>query len=449
MINDRTHRFLWNVVGVYAVKLGSVLVSVLTVPIMLKYLSQAEYGVWLTLNSSILWLSAFDIGLSNGLKNRLTESLSRGDRISARRYISSAYAMVCLVAIPLVGVALGAANLFDIQALLKIDSRGILDFKAGLTIAIILFGAFFVLKLLAAILLSDQKAAMQSLMELVGNALSTIAIYLLALRQVPHKFLLVMIITFLVPCSVYLIASIGVFLGWYRDISPRINQIEKSACRDLVGLGWKFFAIQFSSLVIFGSTNLVVSNIFGPDQVTVYGIASKYMTVPIMAFSMLTLPLWTAVTDALARGDRPWIAGMMKKMAYVWAGATAGIAVMVVCSPWVFHHWVGDKVKIPVELVAWIGLYVAILNGASVLQQFVFASGDIMKLLWTSLVCATGFLPATYLLCKYMGLAGIAAGLIAATLPLLIVSLRQYRAKMGPANESWAAVQSTPSGAQV
>ena len=45
-------------------------------PITLNCLTQYEYGIWLTINSVLVWIDSFDIGLGNGLRNQLTKSIA-------------------------------------------------------------------------------------------------------------------------------------------------------------------------------------------------------------------------------------------------------------------------------------------------------------------------------------------------------------------------------------
>ena len=44
------------------------IVYLLFVPVTLGYLKSYEYGVWLTMNSILLWIDSFDIGLGNGMR---------------------------------------------------------------------------------------------------------------------------------------------------------------------------------------------------------------------------------------------------------------------------------------------------------------------------------------------------------------------------------------------
>ena len=75
----------------------SIIISLLYVPLLLNYLTQEKYGIWLTLTSIIGWFSFFDIGLGNGMRNKLTESNAVGDQLLGVKYVSTTYAiLICI-----------------------------------------------------------------------------------------------------------------------------------------------------------------------------------------------------------------------------------------------------------------------------------------------------------------------------------------------------------------
>ena len=65
----------------------SMVLSYIYVPIVLDYLGVEKYGVWSTILTILSWVSYFDIGIGNGLRNRLTESLNKHDFFRIRFYI--------------------------------------------------------------------------------------------------------------------------------------------------------------------------------------------------------------------------------------------------------------------------------------------------------------------------------------------------------------------------
>ena len=95
--HERTLTAKKNVAVSLLVKGGAILVLLVTVPMAIHYVNSMQYGVWLTLSSLFTWFSLFDIGFGNGLKNKLTEALTKGDEKLARCYISTTYIAVMVV----------------------------------------------------------------------------------------------------------------------------------------------------------------------------------------------------------------------------------------------------------------------------------------------------------------------------------------------------------------
>lgn len=70
-----------NIAGSFFIKGWNCIVQLLLVPLTLNCLNQYEYGIWLTINSILIWIDQFDIGLGNGLRNKLAESIAQNDKL--------------------------------------------------------------------------------------------------------------------------------------------------------------------------------------------------------------------------------------------------------------------------------------------------------------------------------------------------------------------------------
>lgn len=73
--NTRSQLMKKNIIQGAGVRGISILTSLLLVPMTIGYISSELYGIWLTLYSVIQWLSFFDIGFGNGLRNKLERLL--------------------------------------------------------------------------------------------------------------------------------------------------------------------------------------------------------------------------------------------------------------------------------------------------------------------------------------------------------------------------------------
>ena len=102
--NGRTALIKKNILASFFIKGISALVQFLLVPLTLSCLGVYENGVWLTISSVLLWIDNLDIGLGNGLRNKLAVYMARKDTEKAREMVSSTFAMLAMIITPVDGV---------------------------------------------------------------------------------------------------------------------------------------------------------------------------------------------------------------------------------------------------------------------------------------------------------------------------------------------------------
>ena len=72
----RTAAIYRNVAMSFLLKAFSALITLLMVPLTITCLGEYQNGVWLTVSSLLVWIDQMDIGLGNGLRNKLAESIA-------------------------------------------------------------------------------------------------------------------------------------------------------------------------------------------------------------------------------------------------------------------------------------------------------------------------------------------------------------------------------------
>ena len=112
----RSLRLQKNILVSFIAKGWSAVIVLLMVPVTLKCLGEYNNGVWLTISSVMLWIDNFDIGLGNGLRNKLAAYLAHGEEKRARSLISSTYALLTYIIIPVMAVLLSGLRNFLLPA---------------------------------------------------------------------------------------------------------------------------------------------------------------------------------------------------------------------------------------------------------------------------------------------------------------------------------------------
>ena len=104
-------------------------------------------------------------------------------------------------------------------------------------------------------------------------------------------------------CATPLCYSRGVDHGCAHPV----GSCDRATVRRLMRVGALFLVLQAAVAVAFQSDVIVAARVVGQDGAAQYSIGFRvFMLVPVM-ISLVTLPLWPAYGEALARGDRVWI----------------------------------------------------------------------------------------------------------------------------------------------
>ena len=380
--SERTVKAKKNVLYMVVYKGISILAGLLLVPMTINYVDSENYGLWLTLSSMIAWMSFFDIGINNGLKNKLAEALARKDYKLGRKYVSTTYAILALIFIPLMLILLFIVPLIPWESLLNISSKYGNSLVVAICILVVYFCLNFILSTINVVMMADQQPADASLRSLVQQLVSLAIIYVLTLTT---KGSLVNLCLALCasPLIVVLFFNFSLFRGKYAGLAPSFNNIDFSVAPDLMKLGIQFFIIQVAGIIQWQMANFLIIRYFGAVSVTEYNIAYKYFSILTMGWGILNTPVWAAVTDAITKGDYVWIQNAINKFLKLFVLFTLAGILMLIVSPWVYKIWIGDKVNIVFLLsfsvlvynvvIMFGGIFIAVVNGSGQLKIQMYA----------------------------------------------------------------------------
>lgn len=399
----RTVQAKQNVVALFFLRGISMAISLVLIPLTLGYLSNAQYGMWVTLNSIMGWVMWLDVGLGNGLRNRFAVALAHDDRALARSYVSTTYLFVGGASIVLFLLYLAVHPFLSWTAILNTPPGMELELSRLALVVLLFFCIRLVVSLIGTVLLADQQPALNALLEVLVNALSLCATLLLTWFLPGSLFWLgtsLAAAMVLVP----LVANLVLFRGKYRDLAPAFSTVNTSHARELMSIGIQFFVLQIAGLVLFTSSNLVITQLFGPAEVTKYNIAFKYFGVPSMAFMILLTPFWSAYTEAFARGDHAWVERSFRQLKRLLVLFTVGVAIMLVFADRAYDIWLHSHVDIPFSLSAAMAGYVVIVAWSSIFSYFINGTGKIRLQLYVAVVISVIMIPLALLLAGPGGL---------------------------------------------
>ena len=426
---ERTAQLKKNVAYSILVKLGSIFCSFILVPLTIDFVNPVQYGIWLTISSIVAWMSFFDVGFTNGLRNKLAATFATSQVEVSKTYVSTTYGILGMIFGALALVLCLLISFVDVSTVLNIESFYEADLKIASYILIVYFCLTFVLKILSVVLIADQRPAVSSYIEMVGQIL--VLVSLLVVKQYAEGSLVVLSLVLCVPpVLVWVLYTLYYFRGQYRYCAPSLSHVDFSHAADLLGLGVKFFVIQIAAIIQFQTANILIARIFSMEDVTEYNIAYKYFNVLNMGFMIVLQPFWSAVTNAYAQYDLHWIARAIKKYLILVGLAFSGGIVMLLLSDWVYHIWLGGTVQVSWSLSFWMLLYFITMIFGAVFVYFVNGIGALKIQYISSMISPLLFFGLVILFCKVFDM-GVYAILIASILAnyngLILAPLQYYK----------------------
>jgi len=424
--SERSERLARNVMWSFGIKLWSAAIQFLLVPLTLGCLGEYTNGVWLTISSMLLWIDNMDIGLGNGMRNRLAAYLAHGRLLRARALVSSTFAMVAAIMAVTFLVIAAAIALTDTYRLFNVSPQIVEGFPRVLVATVLLVCSTFVFKLLGNFYMAIQLPAASNLLVTLGQTLALVAtavVYFLG----GHSLMYVALANTVPPLLVYLAAYPYTFVARYPQLRPTARLVSLSEAKGVVSMGLKFFVMQVSAIVLFMSANLLISNLFSPAMVTPYTVAYRYLSLMFMVFAVVATPFWSATTDAYERGDLRWVGYASAKLNLLMVAILVAIVAMVAIAPWVYRLWVGSKVSVPMAMTIAMAVYVYIVILSQRYSYLINGIGKLRLQLVVTAMAALLFIPLAFLAVRlvHSPVAFIAAMCIV-NLPGLVINYLQF-----------------------
>ena len=387
-----------NILASFVLKGYAAIISLMLVPLTLNCLGTLKNGVWLTISSILLWIDQMDIGLGNGLRNRLAIHIAHEEIKEARQTISSTIAMLASIVFPLLLVLLVITWNADIYGFLNILPEEIPELRIAIVYAIIFVCLTFVMKFIGNFYMGMQLPAVSNLLVALAQTVVLVATWILYVNG-KATFLSIAVANTASPLVIYFIAYTYTFYIQFPRLRPSFRLINLRSALELCNLGLKFFWIQIASVVQFMTTNLLISKFYTPALVTPYQIAYRYISLSMVLFTILCMPFWNATTDAYERNDIAWIRKANQKMNWMIAGIILLLIVMIVVSPWVYQVWIGDACHVPMGMTMMVALYNLLLIVSMRYAYFLNGIGALRLQLYMTVMTVI-FIPSVYIVCS-------------------------------------------------
>jgi O-antigen/teichoic acid export membrane protein len=419
--HTRGGRILVGVSSGAAARAVSSLVTLISLPLAVRYIGAERFGVWATITSTAVFLNLLDLGIASTLTNHIARFYAVGDRESAAHYTANAIALTAALA-TLSGLALLAAwanidwmAVFNVSV--KVPRR---EVSATVAVAITLLLLGLPASLGSRILAGYQEVHISNLVVCVGTIanLAGLLAGIVLRASMPVLFLLAVGGTTL--CN---LAALTGTLVWFKPwLRPRLAWIEWPLVRELLSSGSGFFLIQIAGAVVFSSDNVVVSHYLGAAQVTPYNVTWRLAGFVAVMQGLVFPALWPAYAEAHARDDYSWIRRTFRLVMKGTLALNLAFAVtFVAIGRPVIRWWAGETAVPSTTLLAAMALWAMISGFMTVESCLLAAVNRIREQGVLSMIAAAVNLALSIVLVQRIGAVGVIAGTILSYVLVLVV----------------------------
>ena len=401
--SDRTQRANKNIILSLFFRGGSILLQLALIPLTINYIKPDVYGVWLTLSSLVGWVAMFDVGIANGLRNKLSESLAIKDFEKARIYVSTTYVIIGIIASLLILLFflgfrwVSWQNVFNSNFIPEEELQRV----------VIIVSVFFLLKFISDIInvvaSSFQMVSVSSILLFLSNLGLTISVWILTKSTNANLILLALSLS-VIPFLISLGANFYLFRRQFKIVKPSFKYVDFKQSRTIISLGSQFFILQIIGLIIFQTDNILIAQFFSPAEVTNFNVAYKYYSIITILFTIALTPYWTAFTEAYHKDDFNWIKSSMKKLISYWILSIVMLGVMLFMANRVIKLWVGDAVKISFSLSLSICAYIMVTNWNAIFASFSNGVGKLRLQIYYAMFMGIINIPLCFILVKIFNL---------------------------------------------
>lgn len=346
-LNENEKIIVKNVSATFLIKGAAMVISFISTPLFLRFFDEDKVilGIWYTLLSILNWFTTFDLGIGNGIRNRLVNAFAANDRPEAKKIISSGLFSNLMVTLALSAIGCVLLSLLDLNKVLNI-STSVISASMLKKTAMIVFGAImlrFLLTIVTSIFYALQRSFINNILALCTSILQFLFILIFNFGS-PEKALFFLSIGYLVTGTLPLVvAAVIIFSTKLRDCVPSVRGIDREHIGQVMGVGSVFFACQIMFMLMMNTNEALISNLFSPAYTTDYTFYFRLTSLISTVLTLAMTPIWSVVTKAIAEQNYVWVRKLYRILAGIGLGAVALEFLLIPFLQPIMDIWLGEN----------------------------------------------------------------------------------------------------------
>jgi O-antigen/teichoic acid export membrane protein len=405
---------------------SSMLMTIVSVPLTLNYLGPERFGLWMTVTSVISMLTFADFGIGSGLLTVVAEASGRDDHLAIRRYVSSAFVILNIIAAGILLVFFaGVYPLVDWTHVFNVTSPKARADAAPAIAALVACSAGSIgVLIVPRVQLALQQGFVNNLSVTIGLAFSLAAVWLVSTL---HGSVALLILAMQgVPVLAACINGI-IFFGRHRQYRPHVSMVNAAAMKRITRTGLMFVVLQLGIALSYASDKLIIARILGAAAVASYSVYERVFGVGTNLMLVMLLPIWPAYAEAWVRKDLGWVRRTFRRSLLLSFGVSSAFAVAItLAGPLIVSLWTRKHVEVAPIVLYGLAVWCVIQCTANALSMLLNGLHVVKVQVIAAVVSACLAIPLKIVLVRTVGAAGAvlassAAAVVCSLIPFSLV----------------------------
>lgn len=373
-LSDERYRrvFISSISSLIAKGIG-ILFQIITIPLLLNYLGEERYGIFIIITSFVSILVFADLGLGNGIINFIGKSKGLENDELERKVLNTAIFTLFSISIFLIlALQIFFPKILSITDY-SVDEKFFREFVSATKIFLILFIINVPLSLIQKLRMGKQQIFINDIFKIISASINFIGFFLAVQFDLGIEGLVWATNGAIIISN---LLNLTLFLRNKNFLYFSINLFSRELMLKILQNGFLFFVMQLAGVIAFQTNFFVIGAIIGPSAVTQYSIPAKLFSSVSMLVGFVLMPLWPAYREAFSKGDVSWVKKtFIRSLKFGLAISIFATILLIIFGRRIIDVWVGDSIKLNLiflillgvsEVICTIsGCFSMLLNGAN------------------------------------------------------------------------------------
>jgi O-antigen/teichoic acid export membrane protein len=410
----------------------SAIATVTTLAIAAHALTKPELGVVAVLTLMATFLTFGDFGLGTLLMTRLSEANARNDVEGSGEAVRVTFSTLCITGGVVGALGVCSAFIFPWPTLLGAHSLPESTVRAAV-VCFFTFGGVGIPATIGGRILAAMLRLATAQLWLIGTSVFSLSMTVVCAELKLPIWTYVFAIAG-APIVLCVAQTFWVFVWVYPELRPRRLRVPPRLAMAFLKAASMFAIMSMAAVISYSIDSLVVSSVMGASSAAVFALAARMFTLVGVTIGMAGQQMWSALTDAITRGDHAWARRRFVHALCISVVVTSSAClILVLFGQDISRVWVGKGLVPPMSLLISLGIY-TVYSTTTLQASYLLAAVERVRtlaLIW--ILAAAVNLAASIWLTHVFGLPGPILGSIVAlvfvfTVPLIVLLRRELNA---------------------